>query len=384
MDKFYRRVPIVEIDKAMKDDDEKEDDDYVVRAAISSDAVDDHETRMDINTTLPNFVKEANQGVPTMDSHNKKLGVGLSSQAMMKDNIVLANLSVVRGVTFGADASYIDSDTLIRMIQKEVVKDVSVGAYGGIFRCNICGDDMWRSWDCRHWPGIVYIIEEEGSDKKREVKCVPVIEDAHLGEVSFTYGGSNPDAKITKRASQHAENGLLSSKHITHINRMFSAGLDLRSANDKTQITGGFNSMNLEQAQAEIKRLEGENKTLTDKNTELEREVGELKVVSKDFESEKQSVRAEILKLYREARGNNITGEALVAYEKRLDAFDLPNLKVEKELLTKQIDSTDDEEEVEPGQQTSQEDKTKSNPGGAAERAMSRGLPPWAVTRKSE
>ena len=263
MDKFYRKVPIVEV-RAMKDDDEKEDDDYVVRAAISSDVVDDHDTRMDISTTLPNFVKEANRGVPTMDSHNNKLGVGLTSQAMLKESIVLANLSVVRGVTFGADASYIDSDTLIRMIKKGVVREVSVGAYGGIFRCNICGNDMWRSWDCSHWPGVTYIIKEKGSDKEREVKCIPVIEDAHLGEVSFTYGGSNPDAKIMARAAKHAEDGLLSSKHITHINRMFGAGLDLRSANDKTQITGGFNSMDLEQAQTRITVLETENKTLKD------------------------------------------------------------------------------------------------------------------------
>ena len=105
--------------------------------------------------------------------------------------------------------------------------------------------------------------------------------------------------------------------------------------------------------------------------------------MSKDFESEKQSVRAEILKLYRDARDNNITGEALMAYEKRLDAFDLPNLKIEKELVTKQIDSTDKGEQVESGQQTSQDDKTKANPGGDAEAAMSRGLPPWAA-RKSE
>ena len=383
MDKFYRKVPIVEV-RAMKEDDEGEDDDYVVRAAISSDVVDDHDTRMDISTTLPNFVKEANRGVPTMDSHNNKLGVGLTSQAMLKESIVLANLSVVRGVTFGADASYIDSDTLIRMIKKGVVRDVSVGAYGGVFRCNICGNDMWRSWDCSHWPGVTYVIEDDSGDKKREVKCIPVIEDAHLGEVSFTYGGSNPDAKIMARAAKHAEDGLLSSKHITHINRMFGAGLDLRSANDKTQITGGFNSMDLEQAQTRITALETENKTLKDANTELEREVGELKVVSKDFESEKQSVRAEILKLYREARSDNITGEALVAYEKRLDAFDLPNLKIEKELLTKQVDSTDEDKPVEPGQQTNQDDKTQANPGGGAEKAMSRGLPSWAVVRESE
>lgn len=56
------------------------------------------------------------------------------------------------------------------------IPDNSVDAT--VYRCNICGNDMWRSWDCRHWPGITYIIEEDGSDKRREVKCVPVIENA--------------------------------------------------------------------------------------------------------------------------------------------------------------------------------------------------------------
>ena len=221
--------------------------------------------------------------------------------------------------------------------------------------------------------------------KNGEIKCIPVIEDAHLGEVSFTYGGSNPDAKIMKRAAKHAEDGLLSSKHITHINRMFGAGLDLRSANDKTQNYGReFDNMDLKEAQAEIKRLEGGNKTLKDANTELEREVSELKVVSKDFESEKQSVRAEILNLYREARGDNMTGEALVAYEKRLDAFDLPNLKIEKELLTKQVDSTDGGRIGGARSADKPRRQDESNPGGDAAAAMSRGLPPWAVARQSD
>ena len=45
------------------------------------------------------------------------------------------------------------------------------------YRCNICGNDMWRSRDCHHWPGITYVIEEDG-DKRREIKCAPIIENA--------------------------------------------------------------------------------------------------------------------------------------------------------------------------------------------------------------
>ena len=53
------------------------------------------------------------------------------------------------------------------------MKAVSVGASGGIYECNICGVDMWRSWDCSHWPGEVYVIEKDG--KKEEVRCIPIL-----------------------------------------------------------------------------------------------------------------------------------------------------------------------------------------------------------------
>ena len=384
MERFYRAAPIIEI-KAMKDDDEDEDKAFIVLAEISNDQEDAHDTRMDANTTLKNFVQDANQGVPTMDIHSKKNGIGLTSEAMLKDNRVMCDLSVYPSEPLSAEASYPNTDVIIRMIRRKVIKAVSVGAYGGIHRCNICGNDMWRSWSCRHWPGIVYIIEDEGSDKKREIKCVPVIEGAHLGEVSFVPIGSNPDAKVTARAAQHAEEGLLSSKHITHINRMFSADIDLRSANDSNiPIIGGFDSMDLKEAQAEITRLEGEVKTLKADKQELERSVEELQTAKATLDIERQDLRTEILSLYREWRGDKMTGDQLKGYEKRLDSFDHAGLKMEREQMSELVSKMEPPATVESGQQTHQEDKTKAEPGGDAERAMSQGLPPWAVARKSE
>ena len=55
------------------------------------------------------------------------------------------------------------------------MKAVSVGASGGIYECNICGVDMWRSRDCSHWPGEVYVIEKDG--KKEEVHCIPLLKE---------------------------------------------------------------------------------------------------------------------------------------------------------------------------------------------------------------
>ena len=71
-----------------------EDKAFIVRAEISNDREDAHDTRMDADTTLKNFVQDANQGVPTMDIHSKKNGIGLTSEAMLKDNRVMCDLSV--------------------------------------------------------------------------------------------------------------------------------------------------------------------------------------------------------------------------------------------------------------------------------------------------
>lgn len=382
MERFYRQAPIIEI-KAMPEDDEEEDKPYIVRAEISNDAEDAHDTRMDPHTTLKNFVKDANSGVPTMDIHSKTNGIGVTSQAMLKDNRVLANLSVYPGEPLGMSASYANTDVIIRMIRRKVIKSVSVGAYGGIHRCNICGNDMWRSWDCYHWPGIVYIIEEEGSDKKREIKCVPVIEDARLGEVSFVPIGSNPDAKVIERAAQHAKEGLLSSKHIIHINRMFGADIDMRSANDSnnpTTIAGGFNSMNLEQAKTRITELETENNTLKGTNAELERKNEELKGVDSELAKVRTDLRQKTLDHYKTYRGKHLTGQQLTDYEKRLDSFDMTNLQLEHDQMSELAERTESPE-VESGQQTNQDDKTKPDPGANAQSAMEKavGLPSWAV-----
>jgi hypothetical protein len=71
--------------------------------------------------------------------------------------------------------TFATTDGIIRQIEAGVIKAVSVGVSGGIYECNICGVDMWRSWDCYHWPGEVYVIENDG--KKEEVHCIPLLKE---------------------------------------------------------------------------------------------------------------------------------------------------------------------------------------------------------------
>ena len=90
----------------------------------------------------------------------------------------------------------------------------------------------------RHWPGIVYQIEQDDGSFK-EMTCIAVIKDAHLSEVSFVYSGANPDAKIIEntdlvihRAHCHANDGHLDQKQLAYLNKRFGAELDIRRAND--------------------------------------------------------------------------------------------------------------------------------------------------------
>lgn len=45
------------------------------------------------------------------------------------------------------------------------------------YRCNICGGDLWRDPNCRHWPGIVYRVEQDDGTVK-ERRCSAIIENA--------------------------------------------------------------------------------------------------------------------------------------------------------------------------------------------------------------
>ena len=395
MDKFYRMYPLVTRREDDNDDTEEKDaEDFTVRARLSSGAVDKHRTRMDVKTTLKNFVVEAAGGVPLMDTHNRKLGVGTTSNADLIDDVVVADLNVVRGVGLGVGASYPDTDTLIRMIEKGVVREVSVGAYGGVHRCNVCGNDMWRSWECFHWPGMSYVVGE--GDDKREVECIPTIEDAHLGEVSFVPIASNPDAKVLARAKEHAESGQLNSKQIVHINRLFDASIDLQRANDiEVNRIGGIDLKDENVVQeTQLKRLTDENEKLRSENEALmekfKTQHADLEKAQETLAAERQEIRSESLNLYRQWRGEHLTGDDLQAYEKRLDSFDLTGLKQELELLSSLVRTSPAPIKIESGQQTNQADKTGSASGSASDRACpNRGLtgpkaldsvyPPWMV-----
>ena len=372
------------LEKGIDIADPGDGEDYVIPACISSTAVDSHDSRMDLDTTLNNFVAEATAGVVTMDSHNNQCGLGNTREGLLKDEEVWADLTVVPDTPLSALASYPNTDIFIKMIRRGKIRDVSIGASGGTWECNICERDMWRSGRCYHWPGVVYQIEQDDGTVK-EMKCIAIIKDAHLSEVSFVYSGANPDAKIIEntdlvihRARSHAEDGHLDQKQLTYLNRRFAAGLDIRRANDYSTLIlpgGTSNTMELQEALDKIKTLETENTTLKSENAQLTTDKAQLTTENTQLKSDLQVAGIEInqertllvqqaRKHYMDQRKENMTAEDLAAYEKTLEKFDLRELKEEVDkmkIISEAMVDDGAETRVTPGQKTQQDDSTRDD-----------------------
>lgn len=182
---------------------------FVFSAEISSDRLDAYFTHMH-ESTLRNFAGDATAGVSFLDSHDSyKLGFGQSLRGEFEKgdvNRVLADFYTVPGVRFGGKHSYESTDDFIRAVTTGLVRDVSVGFYGGDIICDICGNSLYDWANCPHWPGEEYAVGDQG---KETVVATFQITDAHLAEVSAVYDGATPGAMIM-RATEMAEAGKLS------------------------------------------------------------------------------------------------------------------------------------------------------------------------------
>ena len=354
--------------------DPAEGEDYIVPACISSTTVDSHHSRMDLETTLNNFVAEATVGVVTMDSHNHQCGLGNTREGRLKDEQVWADLTVVPDTPLSALASYPNTDIFIKMIRRGKIRDVSIGASGGTWECNICMRDMWRSGRCIHWPGIVYHIDQDDGSVK-EITCIAIIKDAHLSEVSFVYSGANPDAKIIEntdlviqRAKLHADDGHLDQKQLTYLNKRFGAALDIRRANDYSTsiLPGGIsNTMDLQEALAKINTLETEKATLQSQVTDLTNQnqklTDDLELANSEIKQEREMLIQQARTHYMDQRKENMSAEDLAAYEKTLAKFNLRELKQEVDKMTiisQAMENDGGEQSITAGQKTQQADST--------------------------
>lgn len=197
------------------------------RAQISNSNLDAYFTRMS-ESTLRNYADDAQAGVAFLRGHNWMeipIGRSLSGELLEQDGTrrVLADFYTISGLP--------ETDQLIAKMRSGVLKDVSVGFFGGKTICNLCQRDFWS---CPHVPGLTYEIKD--GDVVRQQLATFTIEGAHLAEVSGVYDGATPGAVILK-AQQEAEAGRIQPEqvrileqryriHLPERNRAF-AGVDI-------------------------------------------------------------------------------------------------------------------------------------------------------------
>lgn len=205
----------------------EESDWYFFDAEISSDVLDSYFTHMDAST-LRNFARDAAEGRALLDSHDGyKLGVGYSAGGRFEEENgagrAVATFYIVPGIHFGGKHSFASTDDFIRAIESGVVRDVSVGFYGGRWVCDLCHQPYFGQGSvCPHIAGWEFEIERDGK-MSREI-CTVAIHDAELSEVSLVYDGATPGAMILK-AEQEAAAGRLSPAMVRQLERQYRVKL---------------------------------------------------------------------------------------------------------------------------------------------------------------
>jgi hypothetical protein len=197
---------------AMDPDVFAENPPFFLTANISNNLLDAYRTKMH-RSSLENYAADAETGVAVLQSHNSRelpLGrsiagrfVGAGGNAVQR---VEADAYLMTGMQLGS----VPVDQVVRGIRGGVVKDVSIGFYGGTYRCSICGLSYW-SWDCTHIAGVEYQAIDENGDPSGDPETAFVwIHDAHLAEFSLVYDGATPQAEIVAiKAQQESDAGRL-------------------------------------------------------------------------------------------------------------------------------------------------------------------------------
>ena len=190
---------------------------FAWRAVVSNDRLDSYFTRMD-RSSLRNYAEDAKAGVAFMNSHRTggfspaELPLGMSFDARFVNQGVDGAARVEEDfyTLRGLRLTGLSTDDFIAGLRSGIARDVSIGFYGGWYRCSICDRDMF-DWDlgCTHFPGLKYAKpNKEGRQEGEPEVAVAWVMDAHQAEASAVYDGATPGCMVMK-ATRMAEEGLL-------------------------------------------------------------------------------------------------------------------------------------------------------------------------------
>ena len=366
--------------------------DYIVRISFSSPEEDLHGTCMDPETTLKNFLAEANEGRMACYNHVKDCPMGITSNASQdNDGILYCDYSLDRDLPLNNPrVGFPNTEQIIRQIHNKRITKTSIGGVDGDLICNICDKSMISygknaCWD--HYPKEEFDIPDPKDPKKTiSVKCTPKWVDLHLAEISAVWAGSNLQSEIFRmRAETMLEHGALTKSRAIRFNSLYDYKLDVSRAKPDTSTffdMGGSDTMTDEERQ-KMEQLEAELAAEKAAKTKLEQEKAALEGDAKSLEREVSDLRKRCLDKYKVFRGANLTGQELLDYEETLGELSLHQLKTQDNILDgvqpeKEVGSKDDEESkegVKPGRSTTDKDRS-NNENGADEFAHPQG---WAL-----
>jgi hypothetical protein len=200
----------LELINKMAIDPMTEDDVYVFRTIM----IDDQETSY-VSKIHPNllrkFLLDASQGVGLMLAHDtEKLPVGRTFSAEIKEEIEEKTgyvKSLYGDVYIGLGRnteSGMSTDDIAKGISNGTIFDVSIGFSAEEFKCSCCGNDI-RSWDCPHYPGKTYEIEEDGVVRNK--RCEVIVGEnggGELRELSLVYAGACDRASIKRNLESYS------------------------------------------------------------------------------------------------------------------------------------------------------------------------------------
>jgi hypothetical protein len=193
---------------------------FVWSAQVSNTNVDTYFTRMD-PSSLKNFEADAQAGISFMNSHrtggiatDAELPMGRSFDAKFTGASTAGPARVDESFYTLAGlapngAGSLTTDQFIANMRSGIGRDVSVGFYGGWYRCSICNANMMRDHACMHWPGFSYpVLDSKGNATGEDQTAIAWIHDAHQAEASLVFDGATPGC-MTLKAKRMAETGLL-------------------------------------------------------------------------------------------------------------------------------------------------------------------------------
>jgi len=170
---------------------------YLWHGEISSSRLDSYDTLMGVSS-LKNYAIEASAGVAFLRNHNAAEDpIGYSLAARFIGAQGPGSTARVEA-DFYAVAADVDTSAYVAKIRAGIVRDLSVGFFGGEWICSLCGQDM-QQFTCPHLLGMSYPPSDEAGTVKGPPEVArATIEGAHLAEVSGVYDGSTPGAMIGK------------------------------------------------------------------------------------------------------------------------------------------------------------------------------------------